>query len=67
MRFFVFLNIAILLIGQLAQAQEYRRSINLEWDGIEGAASYDVEIQRIKTEKKYKPRIFNTVFFKLPR
>ncbi|GIL18845.1 MAG: hypothetical protein BroJett040_25960 [Oligoflexia bacterium] len=46
--------IAIALSGTIVFAQDYRRYINLEWEPIEGAISYDVEIKPIKNDTETK-------------
>ncbi|MES3038949.1 MAG: hypothetical protein V4736_13665 [Bdellovibrionota bacterium] len=50
--FFMFFNI------QVGFAQEFRRQVNLEWETIEGATSYDLEV--IPAKKKSKVFNFTT-------
>ncbi|HWU41891.1 MAG TPA: hypothetical protein VN132_00595, partial [Bdellovibrio sp.] len=43
-----------------SQATPYRRLVNFEWEAIEGAASYEVELKQVKTKgegKTFKFRV----------
>jgi hypothetical protein len=51
MRKFLMLTFFILSAGNLSRADEFRRVIFLEWEGIEDARFYDVEIKRKSGEK----------------
>jgi hypothetical protein len=42
-----------------AAADSFRRSVNFEWDPIEGARSYEVELKLQKNEKSDKAKVFN--------
>ena len=45
---------SLLLNAPLALAEPYRRLVNFEWEAIEGAKHYEVELQQIKDEDKGK-------------
>jgi hypothetical protein len=55
----IFSILMISLLSLTAVAEEYRRTIFLEWEPIEGAATYDVEITRVLENKQnLKPKVF---------
>jgi len=55
----LFFSFIMLSLGFTASAEEYRRSIFLEWEPIDEASSYDVEIVKIGEKKQLlKPKVF---------
>jgi hypothetical protein len=46
MRLFRFFIFFMFVLSALAKADEYRRAISLEWEGIEEARFYDVELKK---------------------
>jgi len=56
--------ICILSLSIFAQAEErVRRNVEIEWDVVEGASSYEVRVTRkdeAKSDKKKKPLLFKT-------
>lgn len=52
--------LCLLLLPLASKAKEYERSVNLEFEAIDGATGYDVRIQRLLSgEKKKSPVTFN--------
>lgn len=56
---FLFLLIFCLIgsVVAVAQTEDYKREINMEWEPIENAKSYDIEIQRIPNPENQSPLI----------
>ena len=42
-----------------AGAEAFHRSVSFEWDAIDGASSYEVELKLQKSEKEQKAKVFN--------
>lgn len=59
MKSFVLLSLSLLAWSAPAAAESYRRSVSFEWDAIEGASSYEVELKLAKTEKNKKEKTFS--------
>ncbi|WP_246845665.1 hypothetical protein [Bdellovibrio sp. ZAP7] len=50
----------LLICGVTAKAEPYRRLVNFEWEQIEGAKSYDIELTQVKKEGETgKPKTFS--------
>lgn len=60
------LFIAITLATVAAEAAKYRRLVNFEWDAVEGATSYEIELIPVRDIKSMEdePKIFK---FKVPK
>ncbi|WP_413558041.1 hypothetical protein [Bdellovibrio sp. HCB209] len=55
-----FLLPLILLSGVAAGAEPYRRLVNFEWEQIDGAKSYEIELKQMKKDEgAAKPKTFN--------
>lgn len=52
-----FLSLTFLFISEAAHSQLHRRLVNFEWDPIEGATSYEIEIRQTN-KKEAKPYSF---------
>ncbi len=48
LKILIFIFIMATVLGSQSQAASYRRLVNFEWDPIEGATSYDVELAPFK-------------------
>ncbi|UYL09699.1 hypothetical protein B9G69_003810 [Bdellovibrio sp. SKB1291214] len=50
----------LLICGVAAKAEPYRRLVNFEWEQIEGAKSYDIDLTQVKKEGETgKPKTFS--------
>ncbi len=65
MKFHFLVSISILLItlagaAPKAQAENYQRTVNMEWDPIEIAKSYELELTSLPKKEGEKPLLFKT-------
>ena len=55
---FLILLTSIFVTGA-ASAAPYRRLVNFEWEAIEGAKSYEIELKQIKAAGEPDGKVFN--------
>ncbi len=59
---FSILLICLVAVARPATAEEYRRTVNLELDAVEGAISYQIEIKNVETGKTIKRKMKEPVW-----
>lgn len=55
-----FLTLAVLLAAHPVKAEHYRRNVEFEWEQVEGAKSYEVELTPMLNEKVGKTQKYKT-------
>lgn len=56
----IFFSLMFLFVAEVGFAAPYRRLVNFEWDAIEGATSYEIELQQAKEKGDGKIFKFKT-------